>query len=155
MRGEDFNGDHMYYLCNQMEKKSVPSYFYMFSRLPVSKNQTAGSYHSCDVPFVFGTHDMFFRASKEDIVLRNKLQNYWVSFMKTGNPNVSGLPNWTAWSKENARWMNFNHDLREEPVSREAKLKLLEKTLVRKIEEFDDKKIIVKKNEELDHTESL
>lgn len=137
MRGEEVNGVHMYHLCNEMEKSGTPSYFYFFSRIPISKRQSAGAYHSSDVPFVFGTHDRFFKANKKDIKLREELQNYWVQFMKTGDPNYAQQPKWSTWSKKHPRWMNFNYNLRDEPISRRAKLELLEKTLLRKIEEFD------------------
>ena len=64
--GDDRFGVHMRFLCNQMNKIDCPSYLYFFTRVPPSKAQTAGAYHFAEVPFVFGTHDFFFKASETD-----------------------------------------------------------------------------------------
>jgi para-nitrobenzyl esterase len=59
--------------------------------------------HLVDVPFVFGTLTPQFLVhgamppSAEDRALSELMQNYWVAFASTGNPNKIGLPEWPAY----------------------------------------------------------
>lgn len=135
MRGDDQIGVQAFYLCRQMEKLNIPSYLYFFTATPPSKNQTIGAYHGIELPFIFGTHDNYFVASKDDLILKENIQNYWVSFMENGDPNYKDLPQWDAYSNDKNKWLNINHNLKEERISKIGKLSILERTLIRKIEE--------------------
>jgi para-nitrobenzyl esterase len=76
-----------------------PTYMYLFtyrSTSPVTKYDSA---HSMDVPFVFGGIDdldviAFTGRDPRRATLMNQMQQSWISFARTGNPNHSGLPNW-------------------------------------------------------------
>jgi para-nitrobenzyl esterase len=60
--------------------------------------------HLVDVPFVFGTLTPQFLVrgamppSAEDRAVSQLMQNYWVAFASTGNPNEVGLPEWPAYN---------------------------------------------------------
>ncbi|MBO9518174.1 MAG: carboxylesterase family protein [Porphyrobacter sp.] len=61
-----------------------------------------GAFHSSEIPYVFDTLD----ASPErpftdlDRQLAAQMGDYWVNFVKTGNPNGSGLAAWPAYTPE-------------------------------------------------------
>jgi para-nitrobenzyl esterase len=38
----------------------------------------------------------------EDRALSETMTNYWVNFVRTGNPNSVDLPNWPAYGRDNA-----------------------------------------------------
>ena len=63
--------------------------------------------HLVDVPFVFGTLTPQFLVrgamppSAEDRAMSELMQNYWVAFASTGDPNRVWLPEWPAYSADN------------------------------------------------------
>jgi para-nitrobenzyl esterase len=58
-----------------------------------------GSYHGAELPYVFNTHDDWLPTSTEDRMLTDSIMQYWVNFIRTGNPNSAGLPEWKAYQK--------------------------------------------------------
>jgi para-nitrobenzyl esterase len=60
--------------------------------------------HLVDVPFVFGTLTPQFLVrgamppTAEDRAVSELMQNYWVTFARTGNPNQVGLPEWPSYN---------------------------------------------------------
>jgi para-nitrobenzyl esterase len=74
-----------------------PMYVYLFDHTePGSQAQRYGAFHSDEIPYVFNT----FAASPErgftaqDRALATTLSNYWVAFVRTGDPNGGARPQW-------------------------------------------------------------
>ena len=70
-----------------------PVYRYQFTK----ENGYNGSYHSGELIYCYGNieksgHD--FAYNESDYKLSEIMSNYWVNFVKTGNPNSESLPNW-------------------------------------------------------------
>lgn len=82
----------------QSTKGRAPAYVYYFDQrfdlLPPTSPD--GANHAADLPFVFGTFDPRRRPAPrpEDLKLSAQMQDYWVNFARTGDPNGSGLPAW-------------------------------------------------------------
>ena len=54
-----------------------------------------GAFHSSEVPYVFRTLNAANRPfTAEDHALSQTISDYWLNFIKTGNPNSDGLPQW-------------------------------------------------------------
>ncbi len=76
-----------------------PAYGYLFDHLePGPQASRWGMFHSSELAYVFGTLNA---APKRhftglDRSLSARLMRYWVDFVKTGNPNGAGLPDWPA-----------------------------------------------------------
>ncbi len=133
MGGDEENGVFARFFAGQMDKIGVSSYLYHFTRVAPSKKQTLGAYHFADVPFVFDSHNFFFTANSDDEELTKAMGDYWTNFAKTGNPNGNGLVEWSDYNTENGKWINLNHKIESEKVSRKTKLDILEKTMLKKM----------------------
>ena len=73
------------------------NYIYEFSHVPVDKPgfPNYGAFHTADVPFaLYNLHawDRPWRPS--DYTTEKNMSAYWIQFIRTGNPNVAGLPVW-------------------------------------------------------------
>jgi para-nitrobenzyl esterase len=76
---------------------SRPVYIYEFSHVPVDKPgfPNYGAFHTADVPFALGNLHTWDRPWREsDYTTEKNMSAYWVQFIRTGNPNVTGLPRW-------------------------------------------------------------
>lgn len=82
------------------------SYLYFFSRpLP---GDDSGSWHSCDLWYIHGTLSRCWRPFEEyDYKLSDTMVTYWTNFMKKGDPNGEGLPEWRPYSKDDNFIMVF------------------------------------------------
>lgn len=85
--------------CGKQEK---PGYVWYFDRqLPGDK---AGAWHSSDLWYWFGTLDNCWRPFEEkDRELSGQMVAYLMNFVRKGNPNGAGLPEWVAAADKNAR----------------------------------------------------
>lgn len=77
----------------------APAWVYYFTRqLP---GDEAGAFHSSELWYMFGTLSRCWRPSTEgDFKLSDRMMDYWTNFMKTGDPNGDGLPQWKSYEKE-------------------------------------------------------
>ena len=70
-----------------------PIYTYMWDHAP--PNQTQGAYHESEINYVlnnlYGTDDPW---TDEDYEIATAMNDYWVNFIKTGDPNGAGLADW-------------------------------------------------------------
>ncbi|QOY90914.1 carboxylesterase/lipase family protein [Paludibaculum fermentans] len=89
-----------------------PAYVYQFLRsIPGKGEKTLGSFHSLELPYVFGA---FRKAAWNwlpfepvDYALGESIMDYWTNFAKTGNPNGPKLPNWPAFDAGSQASMEF------------------------------------------------
>ncbi len=74
---------------------NAPSYLYRFTKVrPGEFGEEVGAYHGAEIPYVFGTHDEWLPTDDVDRGLTRVIQDYWVNFARTGNPNGGALPEW-------------------------------------------------------------
>ena len=118
--------DMMVPFMNSMARKwckaqSVDSYSWFFNhKLPGDNN---GAWHSSDLWYFFGTHRNSWRPMNEvDDDLSNKMIDYLINFVKTGNPNKEGLPIWVPTNKKQKKDMHLGNGIIE--MRKTSKLKM-------------------------------
>ena len=74
------------FIARQMTKSGNKVYQYLFSKQRVN-SEIILSYHGAEIPYVFGTHDLYLPTTNKDQKLTASMMNYWTQFAKTGNPN--------------------------------------------------------------------
>jgi para-nitrobenzyl esterase len=90
---------------------AAPAYSYIYSwRTPILDNRP-GTFHACEIAFVFDNAHICDHYSAGDpgaFVLSKQMSSAWVSFARTGDPNHDGLPNWPAYTAESRATMFFD-----------------------------------------------
>ena len=98
------------------ERNTCPTYLYYFDRgLP---GDSSGAFHSAELWYVFGTLRRSWRPFTEtDGQLSERMLDYWTNFMRTGDPNGPGLPEWRPYTRENPVEMELGERVGLRPIN--------------------------------------
>lgn len=95
-----------------LRPQGVPVYTYYFTK----DNGSMGCNHAGELPYFFGKLD---RSSgnydESDYGLSDKMRQYYVNFIKTGDPNGAGLPAWPEGSDDPERLLELGAEIRVIP----------------------------------------
>jgi para-nitrobenzyl esterase len=106
LAGDDFTGYSTWkWLDLQRRTGGAPVYQYHFEEVPATKAgammgaipaSEIGSRHAGEIEYVFETLNSKsdLPLTLEDFKLSDAVSSYWANFVKTGNPNGAGLPQW-------------------------------------------------------------
>jgi para-nitrobenzyl esterase len=89
----------------------APVYQYIFSYVPPVLDGKPGTYHACEIAYVFDNIDRCVRqagAVPAALALSTKVSRAWVQLARTGNPNHPGLPHWPAYNVPQRAVMFFD-----------------------------------------------
>ena len=84
---------------NMALANGVDVYRYQFTK----ENGFYGTYHSGEMIYCYGNISKSahqFAYDQSDLELSNTMLSYWANFVKTGNPNGSGLPTWNKYQNK-------------------------------------------------------
>jgi para-nitrobenzyl esterase len=79
---------------------SKPSYIYEFTHVPVDKPgfPNFGAFHTSEVPYALHNLHLWKRPwLPQDQSIEKNMSKYWINFIRSGNPNGSGLPEWKTY----------------------------------------------------------
>jgi len=101
-----------------------PTYMYLFTYRSTSPVARYGSAHSMELPFVFGlideldAIDFIGRGPNRELLMR-QMQQAWIHFARTGDPNHAGLPHWPRYEAKTRATMEFGLEskLVDDPLS--------------------------------------
>ena len=85
-----------------------------------------GASHAGELSYVFGNFTPAMPAAAADRTVSETIESYWVNFAKTGDPNGTGLPQWPAFTKANAQFMQLDEPAKAIPVPNLDKLEALD-----------------------------
>ena len=97
-----------------MTAQGRPAYEYYFSK----QNGGIGDWHSGEMIYAYGNLDSCPRNyGEDDRALSELMQQYWVNFAKTGDPNGEGLPVWPTAAEAPGMVLHFDSEaaLTEDP----------------------------------------
>ena len=95
----------------ELQASGIPSYEYFFTR----KNGSLGDWHSGEEVYFYGNipadSGLYNEADRE---LSETMQRYFINFIRTGNPNGEGLPEWPANTGAENRLLVLDGEIRME-----------------------------------------
>lgn len=129
-------GVHNYTWANiQSQQGNAQVYVYRFTRkVPATGEYVKyGAFHTGEVPYAYDNLKFVNRPWKPvDYVLAQVMSSYWTNFIKSGNPNGNGLPQWPAYTTQNKQIMILSEEPEARSLPDEAALDFLYKKMVGK-----------------------
>lgn len=122
--------------------QAVFQYFYTRPR-PTTRSEATGddpqsapkgAVHSAEIEYAMGNlpTNRVYDWTPEDYQVSRSFQTYYLNFIKTGNPNGLGVPEWPPISKEGApRIMYIDADTRLEADTKRKRYELLDRLYMR------------------------
>ncbi len=97
-------------LASRKAAQPAPVYAYVFAHDIPPQDFILKSPHTAEIPYIMDNvakAPLFAGATPEDIAMGKLMSSVWVSFARTGNPNVEGLPEWPRFSADARPTMFF------------------------------------------------
>ncbi len=120
-------------LAVRCQSRLQPQVFlYQFSHRRESRNPAVremGCFHGAEVPYVLGSFGRGAATLGEtERRLAAQLQEQWLQFARTGNPNGPGLPTWPTWDLANDAHLELGAESRIASGLRQAQCDFLEQS---------------------------
>lgn len=103
-------------------------YVYNFTRDVPGEGEYAqyGAFHTGEVPYAYGNLKFVNRPwEPADRELEAAMSDYWTNFIKTGNPNGSGLPKWPRFTTDQKQIIFLGKEITSGPMADAEKLEFL------------------------------
>jgi para-nitrobenzyl esterase len=106
---------HSRYLATLMQQHGAPVYSYYLSYVADDRRaRQPGAAHTDDIAFVMNTlatEPDLASVSERDLRMAALMNDYWVQFAKTGDPNASELPPWPAFEPRQAKLLELGDEI--------------------------------------------
>lgn len=101
-------------IATTLTNQGVPVYYYRFGYVASSKQGSGwykkGAPHASDIPYWFSTEAIKYgkATTQRDRGVGRLASSYLVNFVKTGDPNGNGLPEWPIYNATKHTMLMFN-----------------------------------------------
>jgi para-nitrobenzyl esterase len=86
-------------LADYINERGGRAWVYYFSRQRAGTGgDKLGAYHGTELPYVFGSHDAWLPTESADTLLTSAVMDYWLAFVRQGDPDVAGRPAWPVYT---------------------------------------------------------
>lgn len=86
-------------------------YYYYFTRARDGQETWVGAHHAAEIMYVFDTGNLIFPSTEIDMMLSQAMGDYWANFIRRGDPNGKGHPQWPVFEPDSGRYMIFGDEL--------------------------------------------
>ena len=120
-----------YAWANLQAGQGKPVYVYRFTRKLPALGQYAhyGAFHTGEVAYTYDNLKFIDRTlrplNKTDDELARVMSSYWANFIKTGNPNGPGLPQWPTYTTGRKSIIALGADIQTKPLPDGSRLDFL------------------------------
>ena len=119
--GNDMYAPVMAHIANKFGSDNDAYVYYFDIGAPGDDN---GAFHSCDLRYMFGRLETSWRPYRErDREVSAQMMDFLSNFVRSGDPNGQGLPNWKWMSRNSNRVMCFT--LKKTGMGRPSYLNLI------------------------------
>lgn len=91
-----------------MADNCQPAYLYYFTK----QNKSLADWHAGELPYFYGNIPDNHNYDESDVALSSTIQKYILNFVKTGDPNGEGLPQWYTYNEKPQMVMNFDKEVK-------------------------------------------
>ena len=101
-----FRYSAMQQAASKSRQNVAPAYYFHFTWKP--ENNVLGASHGMELPFMFNNVAVqreMTGSSESAYKLQDIMSNYWIAFIKNGDPNVKGQPKWEPYTEEGGACM--------------------------------------------------
>lgn len=94
-------------------KSAIGSKVYMYYMTWHPRNNALGACHGMELPLVFRNVSLeraLTGGTESAYKMSERMSSAWLAFIKTGDPNVKGLPQWDPYTAENGNTMIFDDE---------------------------------------------
>jgi para-nitrobenzyl esterase len=110
----------------QTEKGQKAAFVYFFTRVPPGE-PNYGAFHSAEFSYALHTLRNWNRPFEQvDYDLEKNMSDYWANFVKTGNPNGEGLPEWPVFDPENPLVIELGYNVKARAMPNWEQMKFME-----------------------------
>lgn len=118
------------YLQSKTSGKPVYRYFFTHPRPPMVNGQVSssiGASHSSEIEYALGNlaTNKVYAWTPDDYKVSETMQTYFANFIKTGNPNGNGLPEWDRLQNNDPKVMVIDVNSQLMPVTNTSRYILL------------------------------
>ena len=110
----------------QTEKGQKDAFLYYFTRIPPGE-PNYGAFHSAEFSYALHTLRNWNRPFEQaDYDLEKTMSDYWVNFVKTGNPNGEELPEWPVFDPNNPLVIELGSEVKTRAMPYWEQMKFME-----------------------------
>ncbi|QLW74388.1 carboxylesterase family protein [Citrobacter freundii] len=91
------------YMARVWSDNQLPVWQYRFGYVAQAlSDQTSGAQHASEIPYVFNTLTARYAdtVKPQDQAVATQLNQYWVNFARSSQPNAQNLPEWPAFNRQ-------------------------------------------------------